>query len=180
MRNKVEYSVTADGMIIHAAARMAEASAQLDPIFGGPLDCADLIGRNLFHFIEGAEVRHLYGMFHERVLEANRRIVFDYRCDGPYVRRDMRMSLSRGGELVRYESVTLKETRRAVPIPSPVPEALMFVSVCSMCKKYRFPRDSTEWKEIELMLSERNFPESFRFSHGLCDECLARCMAEVN
>lgn len=180
MQTRMFYWVTGDGTIVRAAGQISKASAERDPLFASPFNRTDIVGRNLFSFIEGMEVRHLYAMFHERVLKDDRHITFDYRCDSPDIRRDMRMSLSRDGNLVRYESVVLSETTRAVPIPHPSAGAQVFVAVCSICKKYQYPQGCDAWKELDLILCEPELPEHFNFSHGLCPECFKRCMDQIS
>ena len=178
MQTKMTYCVTADGTIVHAEAQISEEDAQHDPVFAYPFKFPDIIGHNLFNFISGAEVRDIYRKFHERILETGRSLTFDYRCDSPETRRDMRMSLTFDNNRVRYESVVLKETLRPVALPSPT--ASTIIPVCSNCNQYRYPASSREWKEIDTILSEPGLPEQFNFTHTFCEPCSERFLEEIS
>ena len=179
MPTKVLYWVSSDGTIVRMEAHVSPESAQRDPVFANSLSPSSVVGRNIFEFIQGREVQHLYAIFHEKVLKDRRHIVFDYRCDGPSIRREMRMSLSPEAELVRYESIVLQETPRAREIPAVSPSAEVFVPICSICKRYRYPSGSNEWKELDLMPAEPELPSAFDFTHGLCPDCFESAMAQV-
>lgn len=179
MQTRVLYWVTGDGTIVKREAHVSPESAHRDPLFANSLSSPNIVGRNLFEFIEGLEVQHLYAIFHEKVLKDRRHIVFDYRCDGPSVRREMRMSLTPEGELVRYESIVLQETPRVKDIPAVSPSAEVFVPICSICKRYRYPSGSNEWKELDLMPAEPELPSRFHFTHGLCPNCFESMMAQI-
>jgi hypothetical protein len=179
MQTKMLYWVDAHGAIVRAEMQISEESARRDPVFADPFHAPDIVGRKLFSFIRGDAVRHFYALLHTQVLEHDRHYQFHYRCDGPAVRRDMTMSLVPDNSLVRYESIVLKETERAVPTPRPTPTAPAFVTVCSMCNNYRYPRSDPKWKEIDQLPSESRLPEHFDFTHTLCPPCMERCMAEL-
>lgn len=180
MQTKMLYCVDAEGTIVRAESHLSEESALRDPTFAYPFSFPDIVGRSLFSFIEGVEVRHIYGMLHERILKGKGSIRFDYRCDSPDIRRDMRMSLCFDNHLVRYESVVLKETQRAVSIPLASPTAALILPICSNCKRYKHPPGSQDWKEIDLILSDPNLPGAFNFSHTFCNVCYARLMLEAS
>ena len=179
IQTKTLYDVTPEGTILRAETHISEQHALPDQVFASLSPWTGIIGCNLFSFIEGIEVRRIYRMFHERILREDCKISFDYRCDGPAVRRDMSMSLSRENNLVRYESTVLKETQRTVPIPMPSRAAPLIIAVCSNCKKYQYPSNSQHWKEIDLILSEPALPEQFNFTHTFCDICYRKLMDEA-
>jgi hypothetical protein len=179
MQTKVLYWVNVEGTIVNMEAHVSPGSAQLDPVFANSFSSSNIVGRNLFKFIEGREVQHLYAIFHEKVLKDRKHIVFDYRCDGPSIRREVRMSLTPEGELVRYESIVLRETPRAKEIPAGLPSAEVFVPICSICKRYRYPSGSNEWKELDSMPAEPELPSRFDFTHALCPNCFESTMAQI-
>jgi hypothetical protein len=179
MQTQIVYWVTADGTIERMEARISTESAQRDPVFADSFGWSDFVGCNLFSFIAGMAVRHLYAILHENVLKTARAITFNCRCDGPDVIRHMSMSLAPDGDLVRYESRLLKEEPRTAPIPLSSPGASTLVPICSMCKNYQFPPDCHEWKEIELLPCEAELPQHFDFTHGLCPRCLEQCMKNI-
>jgi hypothetical protein len=180
MQTRMLYFVDAGGTIVRAESHISAESALADPTFAYPFSFPDIVGRSLFDFIEGAEVRHIYGLLHQRILNGKGPISFDYRCDSPDVRREMRMSLNFDNHFVRYESIVLKETQRAVSIPLPSPKAALILPICSSCKKYKHPADSQDWKEIDQILNDPSLPGQFNFSHTFCDVCSERLMLEAS
>lgn len=179
MQTRTLYWVAPDGTIVRMERHVSPESAQRDPAFANSLSPTDIVGRNLFTFIEGAQVQHLYSMLHEKVLKDRRHIVFEYRCDGPSVRRNMRMSLAPEGHLVRYESTVLREVPWARQPPPVSPSADVLVPICSICKRYRYPSVSNEWKELDLIAGEPELPSRFDFTHGLCPDCFDSVMAQI-
>lgn len=179
MQSKVVYWVARDGTIVRVEPYYSRESADLDATFANPFRAGELVGRNLFSFIAGSEVRHLYALLQKRVLEESTPISFDYRCDSLEVRREMRMSMAADGDHVRYESAVLRETLRKKAIRPPTAGAESIVVICSMCNQFRFPEASSDWKELDELPGEVELPERFRFSHALCSSCFTRSMAEV-
>ncbi len=165
------YTVTPTGTIVTAAAEFSPQTEQLDPLFAAPANPDEWVGRNLFNFIQGIEVSHVYRLLQERVLNTGVPVTFEYRCDSPAVRREMRMRISPDDSLIRYESVVLNETVRPIPVPTPSPKADVFIRICSKCQSYSLVSGSGGWKEIELILSEPELPEQFSFTHTFCEPC---------
>lgn len=130
-----------------------------------------VVGGSLFSFIEGEGVRWVYGTLQERVLETGRAIQFPFRCDSAWLRRDMRMTMTPSGDGIRYDSDVLRETRRKHPLPQPTAGASTIVAMCSFCKAYRFPVESKNWRDIELLFLEPGLPDVFSITHGMCDPC---------
>jgi len=180
MKTKMLYLVAADGTIVSAEGQLSEEGAIPDPVFAPSFQCPEMIGRNLFSFIAGREVRHFYALLHERVLRDACGIKFDYRCDSPEIRRDMNMSLTFDNNLVRYESIVLKESPMPESIPLPSPGAETLIPICSICKRYRYPANSADWKEVEMILKEPGIPQSFDFTHTFCTDCYERVMEEFS
>jgi hypothetical protein len=165
------------GIICRAESENADLVETSDGLFAAPYISNAIVGHNLFQFIDGAEVRHLYKALAKRVLKTGRAINFAYRCDGPATRREMSMNLSRDAGMVRYESALIRETRRACEIPRQTPGAATFVAICSYCQNYRFPVTSSVWKELEGLLMEKDLPDQFRFTHSICPGCYEMAMA---
>jgi hypothetical protein len=151
-----------------------------DEMFSAPFFCNAIVGKNLFQFISGLDVTYFYQALTARILKTGRTVNFAYRCDGPWIRRDMRMQISSDAELVRYESAVVRETLRERKIPTETPDAATLVAICSFCKSYRYPIASTDWKELEELLTENDLPVTFRFTHSVCDDCYARVIRELD
>ena len=175
---KLSYWITASGTVLS---------------IGGPWDTwlgrdgdlpdqcceAKVVGNSLFSFIENDGVRHVYRTMHARVFETGRAIAFPFRCDSPWLRRDMQMNMTRDGDALRYDSVIISETRRQRPLPQPTPSATTLIAMCSFCKAYRFPIASQIWKDIESLFMEPHLPELFSVTHGMCEPCAASWLAEL-
>jgi hypothetical protein len=140
---------------------------------------ANVVGNSLFSFIEGEGVRHVYDTMILRVLETGRTIEFPFRCDSPWLRREMQMRISPDGGVVRYDSMLLNEIRRRRPLPQPTPSTDILVAMCSFCKAYRFPIESRLWKGIESLFMVLELPDHFSVTHGICDRCLDLCLREL-
>jgi len=132
---------------------------------------AKVIGNSLFSFVENEGVRHVYRTVHTRVLDTGRTIEFPFRCDSPWLRREMKMRIARDGNALRYDSTIIGVTRRQRPLPQPTPAAPDLIAMCSFCKAYRFPVESPHWKEIESLFLESHLPTHFSITHGMCERC---------
>jgi len=145
-----------------------------------PAHClaAAVVGSSLFSYIQGDGVRCVYEAMHARVLETGRSLEFPYRCDSPWFRREMWMKIGREGDALRYDSLIVRETRRARPLPQPSPDARVFVVMCSFCKQYRFPVESPMWKDLESLPLEPDLLESFSVTHGICETCAISWLSE--
>src|SRR5262245_24654330 len=66
---------------------------------------ANVVGSRLFSFIENEGVRCVYDAMQRRIYETGNRLVFPFRCDSAWLRREMQMSIARDGDMLRYDSV---------------------------------------------------------------------------
>ena len=178
MQTRMRYAVTANGTIVRAEGEISERSAQLDPVFAKPFADLDLIGQNVFSGIRGAEVLQVYALLHQRILQDGRPVLFPFRCDGPAVRREMLMSMSRDNDFIQYESVVVREVQRNRPAPVPTADAIFFIKLCSSCQRYRFPF-ARVWKDIDELGQEPDLPQQFRYAHTFCHGCYRHFMEKV-
>jgi len=91
----------------------------------------------------------------------------------------MQMSITLDGDALRYDSVIVSETRRQNPLPQPTSCATTLIAMCSFCKSYRFPLQSSVWKDIEALLTEPDLPDLFSVTHGMCEPCATLWLLEV-
>jgi hypothetical protein len=178
-RPMMMYWTSSSGTILRTESRNVDLLRLDDEPFAAPFVSNSIVGCNLFTFIDGAEVRHFYRALARRVLSTGVAVTFPYRCDGPKMRREMTMSLSRDAEMIRYESTVIRETPREREISGQMPNATTFVAMCSICQRYRFPIASPVWKDLEGLLTETSLPHEFRFTHGICEECDRKLRAEM-
>lgn len=145
-----------------------------------------VIGRNLFDFITDRTTQQLYRQMLTQA-RAGRDLQFSYRCDSPDTRRLMEMAMRLVDEAgtVEFRSTPLEEQPRA-PVhlaqadgaTDDGSEALQ--RSCGWCNKLEV---DGEWLEIEdavarLGLMERVTPPMV--THGMCEDCLARMLAELD
>jgi hypothetical protein len=149
----------------------------------------NLLGRNLFDFIQGEEVRAVYKSSHATLLEDDQaRISFEYRCDAPDRERRMLMSVSTvvcdGGETaILYQSQILDERMR---VPLPILSAENYkrpysienrVSICSFCAKIAWPLAAggarQDWISADEYYAEGG-SSLVGLNFGICPECFEK------
>lgn len=143
------------------------------------------LGRNLFDFISGDEVRTAYGRLLHRIRRGEPLIVVPCRCDAPTVSRDMRMCISpikhRGvhrGFL--FQSIALTERTRP-PIrlfdfpqyESDYSDAVPLLGMCSLCERVCPEINSEQWLEAEAYYAHGGSSQ-VRISHTVCTSCFRR------
>ncbi len=139
---------------------------------GRRLSGVEVVGKRLLDFVRGEEVRMIYRTFHQLAWkDPDRTIRFDYRCDGDLVRRYMKMEIRAIEDRIRYVSTIERE----VPFDRPIALDYAgregeFLLMCAWCKRFVYPRESGNWRELEEIFSIA--PEQFSISHGICPACL--------
>ncbi len=142
-----------------------------------------VIGRSLWEYIVGLEVRHLYETVLKAVRERGQPIRLLFRCDAPDLRRYLQLLLvPLADRQVEFRSQLLRtETRACVDLLRPeFPRSDGIVTLCSMCKK--IATGPNEWREIEEAINHLHLFEQDALpslSHGLCPVCYEAMMAEI-
>jgi hypothetical protein len=151
------------------------------------LQAERIVGRNLFDFIHGAEVVARYHTWLASLAAADLGpLTFDFRCDAPDERREMRMAITRleqDGQLFGFlfQSTALTTTTRpslnvydsSAVIAARLREAtLPVVQTCSFCQRLGWPPGGEPeiWVEADdyYRLGGRS---QVRLSHGICPAC---------
>jgi hypothetical protein len=144
---------------------------------------ADVLGRSLWDFIAGRDVRKLQRLLLRRVREGVREIELPFRCDSPEATREMdiRIAADHSGRVILFSARLRSMTIRSESQPLLDPEAPRdegdFLQMCAWCD--RFLVDG-EWVEVEVAAKRL---ELFRRSrlptldHGVCPRCSGRLMA---
>lgn len=146
---------------------------------------SSVIGRNLFDFIEGIEVKHIYKILFEFVRQGKKIGPIPFRCDAPYARRFLELYLSpypspEGSIEVVTRLLRIERREPVVALMPNVPRSPEIMVMCSMCKKIKL-KDGL-WEEIENGLRELGIFESDkppRISHGLCEDCFNNVMSHL-
>lgn len=144
---------------------------------GAPeLERAQLVGRSIWDWIAGDDVRHAYRLLFQRVRERQARVRLPFRCDSPELRRFMELYVAPGANRSLLFTAHLLRTEvrpRVTLLDATVPRSETLVALCSWCKRARGPGD--HWLEIEevipaLEIFDRVPPS---FSHTICPDCEA-------
>lgn len=149
-----------------------------------------VFGRNLFDMIAGERVQAAYRAIHARVLEGQRHLGFDYRCDAPDLERLMRMAIGpitvgEGVAGVLYQSTLLRSTAR-IPLEYLTNDERLreqreasgapIVTICAWCADVS--DGAHEWfKPAEYY--RRGGASGVRLSHGVCPACEHGVVAEL-
>lgn len=145
-----------------------------------------IVGQRLFDLMRGADVQQAYQGIHRAVLKGRRpHVAFEMRCDGPDVRRVLRMSVSALLEpsappAVLYQSQLLSATSRpwmSLFDPQRIVDhirkdgGLPIVKICSFCHRIAWPvEEASGWIPAEDYYRLGGPPE-MRTSHGVCPHC---------
>lgn len=143
----------------------------------------DSLGRSLWDFVAGDELRNLQRMLLRRLRDEVRQVELAFRCDGPHVRREMdiRIAAHRSGRTVLFSARTRSEQPREEFQPMLDPGAPRdgkdTLTMCGWCDRFEV---EGEWVEIEraaARLELFNRPELPEISHGVCPRCTETLLA---
>ncbi len=136
---------------------------------GCPELATGALGRPLREFVDGDGVWELYRAVISSARAGNE-VVFDFRCDGPGIARQMRMAVrSAGGGNVEFRSELLAV--HPLGPPKPTPQVRGLERVCAWCGRVRY-RGS--WHAVSEFISATSIFETanpFDVTHGICEEC---------
>jgi len=171
---RVTYSIDADDRI----RSIDDAWLEFARLNDAPeLTRAAVIGRSLWEFVTGVELRRLYGILLSKVRADDTRIVLPFRCDSPDERREMRLTLSSlHAGAVRFEGVLVSSRRRpwlAILHPG-IPHSDQRVVICGICRRLRTPAGG--WEELEDVVETMKLfsgPRPPSLDESICTQCLA-------
>ncbi len=152
--------------------------------WGGLLRPEDVVGHNLWDFIQGSETQYLYREVFKRVREGISSRSIPFRCDSPSEKRYLKLFIvALPEEQIEITSNILQTVPRNPISLLKADKSLStdFVTVCSMCKKIQVsPR---QWTEIEEALAELRLfevDEMPQLTHGICQSCYQVAMGELD
>jgi hypothetical protein len=142
----------------------------------------DSLGRSLWDFVAGAEVRKLQRLLVRRIREEARAVELPFRCDGPDARLEMtmRIAASRSRSTVAFASrIERERPRERQPlldrdVPRDTDETL---EMCAWCDRFAVERDWLEIEEAAARLGLFRRAKLPGVSHGICPSCSGRLMA---
>lgn len=139
--------------------------------------------RDLFDFISDQNVRQIWRFIIDRLRKIQGSTEFAYRCDAPDLRRFMTMRVSyHDGNLYFKSKVQRIEAGEGFKVldASRLRNETLFVT-CSWCRKFKVGEDL--WLDPELAVSQLRLFEGDLLpllSHGVCESCLTKILAENN
>lgn len=140
------------------------------------------LGRSLWDFVAGHEVKRLQRLLLRRIRDGVREVELPFRCDGPDVRREMdvRIAADRTGRVVLFSSRLRSEEEREErqPLLDPLtPREDDFMTMCAWCDRFLV---EGEWVEVEeavkrLGLFRRTTMPAL--DHSICPQCSGTLLA---
>jgi hypothetical protein len=146
-------------------------------------EAGDSLGRSLWDFVAGHDVRKLQRLLLRRIREGLREVELPFRCDGPEVSREMDIRIAAGptGRVVLFSARLLAEEERPEPQPLFDPSVPRddqdFLPMCAWCDRFLV---AGEWVEVEVAAKRLDL---FRRSalptldHGICPQCSGQLLA---
>jgi hypothetical protein len=140
------------------------------------------LGRSLWDYVAGEEMRKLQRMLVRRIREEVRSVELPFRCDGPDMRREMKIRIVArpGGRAVLFSAKLRSEEEREVPQPLLDPDAPRgedTLTMCGWCDRFEVDGEWVEVEEAARRLELFNRPELPALSHGICPDCSEMLLA---
>jgi len=134
------------------------------------------LGRSLWDFVSGHELRKLQRMLLRRLRDEVRQVELPFRCDGPEVRREMdiRIAAHPSGQVVLFSArLRAEEPRDEIqPMLDPnAPRGEDTVTMCGWCDRFEVDGKWVEVEEAAAKLELFNRAELPAISHGVCPRC---------
>ncbi len=134
------------------------------------------LGRSLWDYVAGEEMRKLQRMLVRRVRDEVGDVKLPFRCDGPGVRREMdiRIAARPGGRAVLFSARLRSEEEREIPQPlldPGTPRGTDTLGMCGWCDRFEVDGEWVEVEEAARRLELFNRPELPALSHGICPQC---------
>jgi hypothetical protein len=140
------------------------------------------LGRSLWDYVAGEEMKKLQRILVRRIRDQARSVELPFRCDGPDVRREMKIKIVArpGGRAVLFSARLRSEEEREIPQPlldPEVPRSENTLTMCGWCDRFEVDGEWVEVEEAARRLELFNYPELPALSHGICPDCNAMLLA---
>jgi hypothetical protein len=140
------------------------------------------LGRLLWDFVAGEELRKLQRMLVRRIRGEARSVQLPFRCDGPDVRRelDIHIAARSAGRFVLFSAHARSEEPRAEfqPLLSvDAPRGEETLTMCGWCDRFLVGEEWVEVEEAAARLGLFQRRELPTISHGVCPDCGEMLMA---
>lgn len=174
------YRIDADDRIVEVGgAWLAFATSNDAP----SLSSLEVLGKPIWSFVEGPEVREIYALLFSAARDRNQTINVPFRCDSADMRRymDMTITPSGNGTLNIVSTLRRSEPRNAVRLFEAANHDLdHMLLICSWCKRVQI--ETGAWMEVEGavrcmgLLDHGPLPT---LSHGICSHCRKVALART-
>ena len=139
------------------------------------------LGRSLWDFVSGEEMKKLQRMLVRRVRGEAGSVELPFRCDSPAVRREMdiRIASSSAGRLVQFKArARSEESREFQPLLDPEAErGEDLVEMCGWCDRFLVDGEWVEVEEAAARLELFRREEMPAISHSVCPDCTEMLIA---
>jgi hypothetical protein len=139
-------------------------------------EAGNSLGRSLWDFVAGHDVKKLQRLLLRRVRDEVRDVELPFRCDGPDFRREMdiRIVADSTGRVVMFSARLRSEEPREEPQPILDPRAPRgedFLTMCAWCDRFLVDGEWVEVEEAAKRLELFRRSELPTLDHGICPEC---------
>lgn len=148
----------------------------------GWVDAGSSLGRSLWDYVSGEEMRKLQRLLVRRIRDGVGDIELPFRCDGPDARREMNMRIVArpGGRVVLFAARLRAEEERDLPqrlLDPATPRSDETLEMCGWCDRFQVDGEWVEVEEAARRLGLFNQPQLPRLSHGVCPDCNSMLLA---
>jgi hypothetical protein len=149
----------------------------------GWADAGDSLGRSLWDFVGGEDVKRLQRLLLRRVRDGARDVELPFRCDGPNRTREMdiRIAADRTGRVVLFSARLREEEEREEPQPLLDPDAPRdegdFLAICAWCDRFLVDGEWVEVEEAAIRLELFRRRQMPTLDHGICPQCSGQLLA---
>jgi hypothetical protein len=139
-------------------------------------NAGDSLGRSLWDFVAGDEVRVLQRMLLKRVRDGLRDVQLPFRCDGPETSREMniRIVADSSGRVVLFSARLRAEVKWDEPQPlldPRTPRDEHFLPMCAWCDRFLVEGEWVEVEEAAKRLELFRRSELPSLDHSICPRC---------
>lgn len=141
-----------------------------------------VLGRSLWDFVAGHDVKKVQRLLLRRIREGVREIELPFRCDSALVRREMdiRIAADRTGRVVLFSARLCAERPREEPQPlldPSYPREDDFLRMCAWCDRFLVKGEWVEVEEAAKRLELFRRAELPMLDHGICPQCNGTLLA---
>jgi hypothetical protein len=134
------------------------------------------LGRSLWDFVAGQEMQKLQRLLLRRIRDEVREVELPFRCDGPDVRREMKIRIvsHSSGRTVMFAAHLDSEESRDEPQPVLDPDAPRgddLLAMCGWCDRFEVDGEWVEVEEAARRLELFRRSELPALDHGVCSAC---------